>query len=67
MIYLQIFWVFLKIGLSGFGGGYAMLPLFRQEVVVHRGWVSAAEFAVCLAALIGAAAIEGGICAAARR
>lgn len=25
MIYLQLLWVYLKIGTFGFGGGYAML------------------------------------------
>ena len=27
MIYLQLLWVYLKIGTFGFGGGYAMLSL----------------------------------------
>ncbi len=27
MIYLQLLWVYLKIGMFGFGGGYAMLSL----------------------------------------
>ena len=35
MIYLQLIWVYLKIGLLGFGGGYAMLPLIQEEVVDH--------------------------------
>ena len=36
---------FLKIGLFGFGGGYAMLPLVRHEVVDVRQWASTGEFA----------------------
>ena len=36
---------FLKIGLFGFGGGYAMLPLISDEVVEVRGWATAGEFA----------------------
>ena len=30
---LVLFWTFFKIGLFTFGGGYAMIPLFRQELV----------------------------------
>lgn len=33
MIYLRLFWDFFKIGLFTIGGGYAMLPLVRQEIV----------------------------------
>lgn len=35
---------FLKIGIFGFGGGYAMLPLIGHEVVGVRGWATPAEF-----------------------
>lgn len=44
MLYLQLFWSFFKIGLFGFGGGYAMLSLIQHEVVDKHGWVSSAEF-----------------------
>jgi chromate transporter len=30
---LTLFWIFFKIGLFTFGGGYAMIPLIRQELV----------------------------------
>ena len=33
MIYLQLFYTFFKIGLFGFGGGYAMLSLIQGEMV----------------------------------
>ena len=36
---------FFRIGLFGFGGGYAMLPLVRHELVDAHGWISANEFA----------------------
>ena len=39
MIYLQLFWSFFKTGLFTFGGGYAMIPVVRQEVVAH-GWMT---------------------------
>lgn len=45
MIYFQLFFSYLKIGFFGFGGGYAMLALIQHEIVVHRGWLTAAEFA----------------------
>ena len=32
-IYLRLVWAYLKIGLFGFGGGYAMLSLIENEVV----------------------------------
>ncbi|MCR5453509.1 MAG: chromate transporter [Bacteroidales bacterium] len=49
MIYLQLFWVFFKIGLFGFGGGYAMISLIRMDVVDEYQWMSAAEFADLIA------------------
>lgn len=39
MIYWQLFYVFFTIGLFTFGGGYAMIPLIRDEVV-DRGWLT---------------------------
>ena len=44
MIYLQLFWTYCKIGLFGFGGGYAMLSLIQNEVVVKHEWLTASEF-----------------------
>jgi chromate transporter len=40
-----LFLSFLKIGLFGFGGGYAMLPLVSHEIVETQGWIGAGEFA----------------------
>lgn len=45
MIYLQLFLSYLKIGFFGFGGGYAMISLIYNEVVVQNGWLTAAELA----------------------
>ena len=44
MIYLQLFWTYLKIGLFGFGGGYAMLSLIQHEVVEKHAWIDNPEF-----------------------
>lgn len=35
MIYLELFWTYFKIGLFTIGGGYAMIPLIKQEIVGH--------------------------------
>ncbi len=39
MIYLRLIWSYLKIGLFGFGGGYAMLALIQREIV-GQGWIT---------------------------
>ncbi len=42
-IYLQLIWTYVKIGLFGFGGGYAMLSLV-ERLVVSPGWISEKMF-----------------------
>ncbi len=44
MIYVMLFYTFFKIGLFGFGGGYAMVSLIQAEVVSRHAWISAEEF-----------------------
>lgn len=44
MIYLLLFYTFFKIGLFGFGGGYAMLSMIQGEVVTRYHWLSTQEF-----------------------
>ena len=44
MIFLYLFYTFCKIGLFGFGGGYAMLSMIQGEVVTRYNWISASEF-----------------------
>lgn len=41
----QLFVSYLKIGFFGFGGGYAMLSLIQNEVVVQHQWLTNAQFA----------------------
>jgi len=41
---LSLFAVFLRIGAFTWGGGYAMLPLIRQEVVNKRKWITTRDF-----------------------
>ena len=40
MVYLQLFIVFFKIGILGFGGGYGMISLIQFEIVESHGWLS---------------------------
>ena len=35
---LMLYWVFFKMGIVKFGGGYALLPLLQKELVDKRGW-----------------------------
>ena len=39
----KIFFVFAKIGAFTIGGGYAMLPIIRDEIV-KRGWLKEEDF-----------------------
>lgn len=72
MIYLELFLTFLEIGAVSFGGGYAMISLIREKVLLH-GWLAEEELlnmiavsestpgpiAVNMATFIGSA--QGGI------
>lgn len=42
-IYWQLIWAYVKIGIFGFGGGYAMLSLV-EKAVVTPGWISETMF-----------------------
>ena len=42
-IYWQLVWAYIKIGIFGFGGGYAMLSLV-EKLVVSPGWISETMF-----------------------
>ena len=44
MIFLQLFYTFFKIGLFGFGGGYAMISMIQGEVVTRHQWLTSPEF-----------------------
>lgn len=44
MIFLELFYVFSKIGIFNFGGGYAMLSLIQDEVVNKHNWMTVNEF-----------------------
>ncbi len=42
MIFLKLFLTFFKIGAFTFGGGYAMLPFFKEEVLANE-WMTLDE------------------------
>ena len=44
MLYLQLFYIFFKIGLFGFGGGYGMLPLIQIEIVERGQFIDIEQF-----------------------
>ena len=37
---IELFWVFLKIGLFTFGGGYAMIAVIENNCVEKKKWIS---------------------------
>ena len=39
MIFIELFLTFFKIGITTFGGGYAMIPLIQSEIVA-KGWLT---------------------------
>ncbi|MDR1059279.1 MAG: chromate transporter, partial [Treponema sp.] len=41
--YIELLLVFLKIGVSTFGGGYAMLPVLDRELIKGKGWITMDE------------------------
>lgn len=43
-LFWQIFYGFFKIGAFTFGGGFAMLPLIKREVVTNSHWLDEEEF-----------------------
>jgi chromate transporter len=47
--FASLFWSFFKIGGLTFGGGYAMIPVIRHEIVERRRWISSDEFLELLA------------------
>ena len=42
-IYLELFLSYAKVGVCTFGGGYAMLPLLRREIVENKKWITEEE------------------------
>lgn len=45
MIYVELFWSFLQVGLFSIGGGYAAMPLIQHQVVDVHPWLTMTQFA----------------------
>jgi chromate transporter len=41
--FLDLVWTFIKIGVSTFGGGYAMVPVLERELIKKKGWITMTE------------------------
>jgi Chromate transport protein ChrA len=63
-ILAQLFSVFVRIGPSTFGGGYAMMPVIEREVVEKRKWIAEKDLAD-IVSLAGSAPGGVGVNAAA--
>src|SRR5215467_8651969 len=62
---LEVLFVFLKLGLTSFGGPVAHLGYFREEFVARRKWLDEATYADLVALcqfLPGPASSQVGIC-----
>ena len=46
---LDVFWTFLRLGCTSFGGPVAHLAYFRREFVERRAWIDDGTFAQCVA------------------
>ena len=44
VLFVLLFYTFFKIGLFGFGGGYAMLSMIQGEVVTKYQWLTTSQF-----------------------
>lgn len=45
MVYLELLWSFIQIGLFSIGGGYAAMPLIQHQVVDLHPWLTMNQFA----------------------
>lgn len=45
----RLFLIFLQIGLFSIGGGYAVVPMIREQIVLRCGWLSETAFLDVLA------------------
>ena len=41
---LDLYLLFFRMGAVTFGGGYAMLPILRREIVQKRRWASGGNY-----------------------
>ena len=41
--YLELFWAFIVVGCTTFGGGYTAIPVLEREMIKKRGWLTMDE------------------------
>lgn len=46
---LDLFLTYAKVGAMTFGGGYAMLPILKREMVDRKGWITEDDLIDCYA------------------
>ena len=46
---LKLFWIFFKLGLFTFGGGYAMIPQIKEVVIEKEKWLTEDDMVELLA------------------
>lgn len=49
MILIQLLVSFFTVGFFSYGGGYAMIPLIKREIVQRQAWLTPSEFLDILA------------------
>lgn len=47
--FFEVFWIFLRLGLTSFGGPVAHLGYFREEIVARRQWIDDRSYADLIA------------------
>ena len=58
--FFEILFVFAKVGLITFGGGYAIIPILQKEIIANKQWIEENELidyyaiAQCLPGIIAA-------------
>ena len=40
---LELFWAFVVVGATTFGGGYVIVPVLERELIKKRGWITMDE------------------------
>lgn len=41
--YFELFWAFIVVGCTTFGGGYTAVPVLEREMIKKRGWLTMDE------------------------
>lgn len=47
-VVVEVFWYFLKLGMTGFGGPIALVAIMQKELVQEKKWMTEEKFALIL-------------------